>query len=87
MFNMQYCSAGIMDGLEVDKAHIVGHDWGSALAWAFAGFYPDRTLQLVGMSVGNPTGYFIREHGREQKLKSWYPHFKEQQFAQTQRVD
>ena len=61
-----------MDDLNINKAHIVGHDWGSALAWAFAGFYPDRTLQLVGMSVGNPTGYFVGEHGNEQKLKSWY---------------
>lgn len=64
--------AGIMDALEIDKAHIVGHDWGSSLAWAFASLYPDRTLTLVGMSVGNPTGYFKGDHANEQKLKSWY---------------
>ena len=61
-----------MDALDIDKAHIVGHDWGSSLAWAFAGLYPDRTLQLVAMSVGNPNGYFKGDHANEQKLKSWY---------------
>jgi len=65
-------TAGIMDALDIDKAHIVGHDWGSSLAWAFAALYPDRTLQLVAMSVGNPSGYFKGDHANEQKLKSWY---------------
>ena len=66
-------TAGIMDALDIGKAHIVGHDWGSALAWVFAALYPDRTLQLVAMSVGNPNGYFKGDHANEQKQKSWYP--------------
>ena len=65
-------TAGIMDTLDIDKAHIVGHDWGSSLVWAFAALYPDRTLQLVAMSVGNPNGYFKGDHANERKLKSWY---------------
>jgi len=65
-------TAGIMDALDIGKAHIVGHDWGSSLAWAFAALYPDRTLQLVAMSVGNPNGYFKGDHANEQKRKSWY---------------
>ncbi len=65
-------TAGIMDALDIGKAHIVGHDWGAALAWVFAALYPDRTLQLVAMSVGNPNGYFKGDHANEQKRKSWY---------------
>jgi len=65
-------TAGIMDALDIGKAHIVGHDWGSALAWVFAALYPERTLQLVAMSVGNPNGYFKGDHANEQKKKSWY---------------
>jgi pimeloyl-ACP methyl ester carboxylesterase len=64
-------TAGIMDALDVAKAHIVGHDWCSSLAWAFA-LHPDRTLQLVAMSVGNLSGYFKGDHANEQKLKPWY---------------
>ena len=61
-----------MDELHIKKAHIVGHDWGSAVAWAFAGIYPDRTLQLVGISVGHPANYMQGEHRGAQKQKSWY---------------
>lgn len=64
--------AGIMDALHIQKAHIVGHDWGSALAWAFAGIYPDRTIDLIAMSVGHPAGYFSGDHRGDQKQKSWY---------------
>lgn len=71
-------TAGIMDALDIDKAHIVGHDWGSSLAWTFAALYPDRTLQLVAMSVGNPSGYFKGDHANEQKMKSWYRTLAEQ---------
>ena len=63
--------AGIMDALHIQKAHIVGHDWGSALAWAFAGIYPDRTIDLIAMSVGHPAGYFSGDHRGDQKQKSW----------------
>ena len=61
-----------MDALDIEKAYIVGHDWGSQLAWAFAGIYPDRTLKLVAISVGHPSGYMKGDHRGEQKQKSWY---------------
>src|SRR4051794_27358463 len=32
----------ILDHLGLERAHIVGHDWGSAVAWATAAFAPDR---------------------------------------------
>ena len=64
-------TAGIMDALDVDKAHLVGHDWGSSLAWACAALYPDRSLQLVAMSAGSPNGCFKIDHANEQKLTSW----------------
>ena len=66
-----WACAGILDALNIKKAHIVGHDWGSAVAWAFAGLYPERTLQLVGISVGHPSGYQKGEHRGAQKEKSW----------------
>jgi len=62
--------AGIMDGLGVDKAHVVGHDWGAALAWAFASFLPDRVERLSVLSVGHPAAFADRT--MEQYQKSWY---------------
>jgi pimeloyl-ACP methyl ester carboxylesterase len=61
---------GIFDSLGVERAHVVGHDWGAALAWAIAGFAPDRVHKLVAMSVGHPSGFAAA--GLEQRRLSWY---------------
>ena len=61
---------GVMDHLGVEQAHVVGHDWGSALAWAIASFAPARVDHLVAMSVGNPGAF--RSAGLPQREKSWY---------------
>jgi pimeloyl-ACP methyl ester carboxylesterase len=34
-----------------DKAVIVGHDWGGAIAWTFAMTYPDKTDRLVILNL------------------------------------
>jgi pimeloyl-ACP methyl ester carboxylesterase len=53
----------------IGTAHVVGHDWGAALAWALASFAPDTVDHLVVLSVGNPVT-FLRTF--EQRQKSWY---------------
>ena len=47
-------ATGILDALGVDRAHVVGHDWGAALAWSIAALAPQRVDRLVVMSVGFP---------------------------------
>jgi pimeloyl-ACP methyl ester carboxylesterase len=50
----------IVRALGADRAHIVGHDWGSALAWQAALLRPDIFATVTGMSVPfqfrNPQG-------------------------------
>jgi pimeloyl-ACP methyl ester carboxylesterase len=53
----------------IGKAHVVGHDWGAALAWGLAAFAPDSVDHLVVLSVGHPAT-FLRT--MEQRQKSWY---------------
>jgi pimeloyl-ACP methyl ester carboxylesterase len=61
---------GVLDHLEIATARVVGHDWGSALAWAVAGFAADRVEKLVAMSVGHPS--LFAAAGLEQRRLSWY---------------
>jgi pimeloyl-ACP methyl ester carboxylesterase len=61
---------GLLDGLGIDRAHVVGHDWGAALAWACAAILPQRTLSLTAISVGHPEVFGTLPI--EQRKRSWY---------------
>ncbi|HZT65831.1 MAG TPA: alpha/beta fold hydrolase [Acidimicrobiales bacterium] len=60
---------GVLADAGVEKAHVVGHDWGAALAWAMGALTPQLVDHLVALSVGNPAT-FLRT--LEQHEKSWY---------------
>ncbi|GAB11248.1 putative epoxide hydrolase [Gordonia araii NBRC 100433] len=52
--------------------HLVGHDWGAAVAWAVAANYPDKVKSLTAVSVGHPLA-FVKSMGKSnQILRSWY---------------
>jgi len=42
---------GVLDALGVDKAVIVGHDWGAPVAWSAAQWRPDRFHAVAALSV------------------------------------
>jgi len=44
----------IMDALNIRSFHVVGHDWGSVVAWGLAAEHPDRVLSLTAISVAHP---------------------------------
>ncbi|GAA3211219.1 alpha/beta fold hydrolase [Dactylosporangium siamense] len=59
-YRMAECVAdavAVLDALAVDAAHIVGHDWGAAVAWQLAGRHPDRVRTLTAVSVPHPRAY------------------------------
>jgi pimeloyl-ACP methyl ester carboxylesterase len=60
----------VLDALGVERAHVVGHDWGAGLAWALAAWVPERVERLVVMSVGHPNT--LRNPSIEQREKGWY---------------
>jgi pimeloyl-ACP methyl ester carboxylesterase len=61
---------GILDALDLDRAHVVGHDWGAVTAWLFAAIQQDRTDRLVAVSVGHPSGF--SRPSAEDLARSWY---------------
>ncbi|MEU7010282.1 alpha/beta fold hydrolase [Streptomyces sp. NPDC046332] len=56
--------------LEIDRVHLVGHDWGSGMVQGLARVLPDRMASLTILSVGHAAS--ILGAGWEQKERSWY---------------
>lgn len=42
---------GLLDQEGVDRAHVVGHDWGAQCVWPLGLDHPERLLSLTGLSV------------------------------------
>src|SRR5262249_51840615 len=47
----------VLGELKITKPHVVGHDWGAALAWGLASLAPGNVDHLVALSVGNPVTF------------------------------
>jgi pimeloyl-ACP methyl ester carboxylesterase len=56
-----------------EQFHLVGHDWGGAVAWAVARHYPGALDRLVILNAPHPAA-FLREltGSLHQVLRSWY---------------
>ncbi len=52
--------------------HLVGHDWGSAVAWAVAGNHPDDIRSLTAVSVAHPGAFVKSMLSSRQLLHSYY---------------
>lgn len=65
--------AALLVSLNIEKAHVVGHDWGAVIAWMFAGHHPQFVQSLTVLAVGHPTSY--GRSGMAQKIKGWYTMF------------
>jgi len=65
---------GLMDALGYEKVNLIGHDWGAAVAWALAIWYPERLQKLGILNVPHPAVAlnFLRRGDPEQLRRSWY---------------
>jgi pimeloyl-ACP methyl ester carboxylesterase len=62
----------LLDAAGVSRAHIVGHDWGGALAWGLGGSHPDRAASLVVLSTPHPAAMVDAFRHSNQALRSSY---------------
>jgi len=67
-----------------EKAIIVGHDWGGAVAWTFAMKLPQMTEKLIVLNLPHPRG-IMRElaHNPKQQQNSAYARRLQQEGAHT----
>ncbi len=52
--------------------HLVGHDWGAAVAWGVAARHPDRLASLTAVSVGHTQAFLRALRSSDQARRSWY---------------
>jgi pimeloyl-ACP methyl ester carboxylesterase len=64
---------GLIDAAGRERAVLVGHDWGAAVAWWVANNYPERLDKLVIINVPHPLVMrrLLRTSLR-QLMRSWY---------------
>ena len=61
------------------RFHLVGHDWGAAVAWVVAARYPDRLRSLTAVSVPHPLAFAqVLASSHDQQLRSSYVRFFQQ---------
>ena len=63
---------GLIDAAGAEKAYLVGHDWGGAVAWWVAMRYPQRLHKLGVLNSPHPYAMARALRGWAQRLKSWY---------------
>jgi len=67
---------GLFDHFGIQKAKLVGHDWGAVVAWTVAINYPERLEKVTIMNVPHPdvmTDFVL--HNAVQRRRSWYVYF------------
>jgi pimeloyl-ACP methyl ester carboxylesterase len=64
---------GMLDALGWSRVHLVGHDWGAAVAWFVAARHPERLHSLTAVSVPHPAAFgWALQHDAEQQAGSAY---------------
>jgi pimeloyl-ACP methyl ester carboxylesterase len=64
--------AALVDQLDAGPVHLVGHDWGAAVAWAVAAQRPELLRTLTTVSVPHPRAFLASMLRGRQLLRSWY---------------
>jgi pimeloyl-ACP methyl ester carboxylesterase len=62
----------LVDASGADRVHLVGHDWGGAVAWAFAGAHPERLHTVTSLTTPHPRAMTASMIRSSQLLHSWY---------------
>ena len=63
----------LIHSLGADRAHVVGHDWGGAVAWTLATLHPEAVDRLVALNCPHPAVMqrALRSNWTQIR-KSWY---------------
>lgn len=70
-------AVGILDALGVESAHVVGHDWGSVVAWYLAARHTGRVRTLTAISFPHLEAYWyaLRHDPQQRQLSQYIAYF------------
>lgn len=74
-YRMSECVAdpvAVLDALQVETVHVVGHDWGALVGWHLAGRHPDRVRTLTAVSAPHPLALSAAAADPDQRERSSY---------------
>lgn len=79
-YRLSELAADVADLIRVlgyERAAVVGHDWGGAVAYGTAAWYPEATERLVVMNCPHPTIFqaHMLSGNLRQMQRSWYMFF------------
>ena len=63
---------GVIQSLGDGPVTLVGHDWGGAIAWAFADAHGDLLERLIVMNMPHPAKFAEGLRTPQQLARSWY---------------
>ena len=62
----------LADRAGLDRFHLVGHDWGGAVAWSLAALHPELIETLTVLSTPHPRAFAASMTRSLQAFRSWY---------------
>jgi pimeloyl-ACP methyl ester carboxylesterase len=62
----------LLDAAGVQRAHLVGHDWGGGVLWDATERHPDRFASAIPISTPHPAAFAYAFTHSLQALRSWY---------------
>jgi pimeloyl-ACP methyl ester carboxylesterase len=65
----------LVDALDADRVHVVGHDWGGFLAWRLASVAPHRLRSVTVLSTPHPRALTRSLLSSRQAVRSLYMGF------------
>lgn len=62
----------VLDAVGVDRAHVVGHDWGGLVAYDLGAAYADRVDRIAALAVPHPSGFAVRRRDLQEQKTAAY---------------